>query len=351
MACYSPFIRIEDLTQWNKAKDGHKYHPAKIIKKDDLNDLEMLKKYDNAMHYKKTIIPCQKCIGCRLDYAKDWANRTYLESTLYKHNYFITLTYDEEHLEYNEELIDQDGRSWTDNGNFLPTIKTETFETFLNTLRKIFEREYHHKGIRFIGCGEYGEESARPHYHLILLNCPFPAETFFEPRIKNNNVYYRNTILERAWKKGISNICEANWQTMSYTARYITKKVNGEAEIELYYANGIIKEFFRQSRDPGIGKPYYDLHKEKIYESDSILISNKKGVHREKPPLYFDKLFEQENPEKWKEIKRKREQAAEYEMRQKVMQTSIFIRDQLKIEERSKAESTATLIREYEKSK
>lgn len=344
MACYHPLIRIEDLTVWNKGADGHKYHPAKIIKQESLNDLEILKKYSGSMHYKTTIIPCGKCIGCRLDYSQDWANRTYLESQLYKENYFVTLTYDDEHLIVKDEITDKDGFTWL-NEDQNATLSTEDFERFLNTFRQIMKRDYKVDGIRFIGCGEYGEESQRPHYHFILLNCPLPSETFFEPRIKNGNTYFRNTIIERAWTKGISNICPANWETMAYTARYITKKINGEGSEQLYAANGLIKEFFRQSRMPGIGKPYYDLHKDEIYKNDYILVKTKKGTAYRTPPKYFDDLYEEEEPEKFKEIKWKREQKAEYGKRLKSQETSLFLRDQLQVEERSKEQQGKMLKR------
>ena len=39
-------------------------------------------------------VPCGCCIGCRLDYSRQWANRCYLESLGSKDTYFITLTYD-----------------------------------------------------------------------------------------------------------------------------------------------------------------------------------------------------------------------------------------------------------------
>lgn len=353
MACYHPMIRIEDLTVWNKAKDGHKYHPAKIIKQEDLNDIEKLKKYQGGMHYKTTIIPCNKCIGCRLDYSKEWANRAYLESLLYPNNsnWFVTLTYCDEALTINEEYKDKNGITWYIEDNERATLVPEDLHRFLNTLRKIMERDYGVTGIRYLACGEYGEENLRPHYHIILLNCPLPSETFYNAKLKRGYFYYQNKIIERAWnqeEKGISNISEASWNCISYTARYITKKVNGELATEVYDMNGIIKEFFRMSRDPGIGKPYYDIYKDKIYETDSILISNKSGIHREKPPQYFDSLLEKEKPEKWKEIKRKREAEGINSTRAKVEATSMFVRQQLEIEERSKEQQRKMLKREIE---
>ena len=105
------------------------------------------------------------------------------------------------------------------------------------------------------------------------------------------------------------------------------------------------------SRDPGIGKPYYDLHKEEIYKDDRIMISNLSGVHYEKPPKYFDDLFKEEYPERWKEIQQNREREGRNAQRNSASETSLFRRDQLKIEERSKEEQTKALIRAMEISK
>ena len=105
------------------------------------------------------------------------------------------------------------------------------------------------------------------------------------------------------------------------------------------------------SRDPGIGKPYYDLHKDEIYKDDRIMISNLSGVHYEKPPKYFDDLFKEEEPERWKEIQCRREREGVFSQREAQAGTSLFRREQLKIEERSKEEQTKALIRAMETAK
>ena len=45
-------------------------------------------------------IPCGKCSGCRLQKSREWANRCMLELQYHKSSYFVTLTYDEEHVPY-----------------------------------------------------------------------------------------------------------------------------------------------------------------------------------------------------------------------------------------------------------
>lgn len=340
-------IRIEDLNRPYKTKDGKTAYKATIYKPSD--DYRELEKMHDFGTYKHDIIPCGKCIGCRLEYSREWANRGYLESKLWEQNYFVTLTYDEEHLPMMEEVEDENGFTYTNDGEWKGTLKPKDLHDFMHDLRQHMKREYKQDGIRFMACGEYGEEGERPHYHLILFNLNLPTETFFEPRIINKNTYFRNTIIEKCWKKGISNISEADWNNIAYTARYITKKINGKESSEHYAMMGQEKEFFRVSRMPGIGEGYYQQHKEEIYARDEIIIKNTTGTIATKPPKYFDKLYEEEEPEKFKKIKEKRKRLAK---RSEIFKDETFSTgrlEHLEIEERTKEEKTQKLIRAIEK--
>lgn len=332
IGCYQPLLRVEDRSKWTKAKDGHLYHPAKIT---GTKQLEWYNKELITPYTKTEIIPCGKCAGCRLDYSRDWANRAYLESLSWKHNYFVTLTYDDNALYIPDIMETSDGFTYTEieeqewKGILIP----DDFRRFLNTFRKIMEREYKATNIRFIGCGEYGKEYRRPHYHLILFNCPLPTDTFYHPRVNYGKYeYYQNTIIERAWQKGISNICPATWNNMAYTARYIMKKQNGKESEDYYAMRGQIKEFFRSSLQPGIGRKYYEDHKEEIYRIDKIMIKNQGGTHWTQPPKYFDKLFEKENPEEFEKIKQKRKKQMIQNLKLKAQTTSLTQWEQLQIE-------------------
>lgn len=350
MSCKTPLIRIEYHNRPYKTADGHLAYKATVERADDvLNRLEEIRNYPNT---KAQIIPCGQCIGCRLDYSREWANRTYLESKLYKQNWFVTLTYDDEHLKTKEitEAENEKGEliTYTNDGNWNGTLNGKDLQKFMHDLRQIMNREYHQQGIRFIGCGEYGDKGERPHYHLILLNCNLPAETFYKPRIINNEYYYQNQIIEKAWKKGISNISEATWNNIAYTARYITKKINGKLSQEHYARRGQDREFLRTSRKPGIGKPYYDLYKDKIYKNDSITIKNKEGIITCKPPKYFDGLYEKENPKEFKKIQRKREKERREADKIKDENTSLTRLQQLLVEKRTKENQTKALVRNME---
>lgn len=332
------------------------YHPATIISTEMLEQAGLGEYSD----YKVQLIPCQECIGCKLDYSRNWANRGYLESLYSPHNYFITLTYDDSHLPKKDRIVTSEGTIYKATTDWKGVLNPEDVEKFLDNLRHIFKRELKHTGVRFMAAGEYGEKNKRPHYHLILFNAPFPIDTFFNPRLNwKKNFYYQNKWIERAWggirikddgtlnknSLGISNICEANWQNIAYVARYITKKINGKESEDFYAIRGQIKEFFRVSTSPGIGFQYFEDHWQEIYEKDSILIKIGKKTRWEKPPRYYDRLLEQKDPILWDKVKKNRQFEAQESLKCKLEQTSISWWEQLQIENRTKQRKAKSLSR------
>lgn len=344
MPCYHPLLRIENEHMYATAIDGHKYHPARIEKPDDINQrLEDLK---NTPFYKKTIIPCRKCIGCRLDYSREWANRGYLEAKKSDNNYFVTLTYDDNYIYIPDTFISKNGITYTKTDDWNGTLIKDHFSKFIHDLRQIMDREQNHKGFKFLGCGEYGGKTNRPHYHVILFNIPLPSDTFYNSRLINKEFYFQNKYIERSWRYGISNITTATWSTIAYVSRYVTKKIYGTQAEEEYSSKGQIPEFIRMSK--GIGRDYYENEKSNIYKNDEIIIKNRQGVHSTIPPKYFDKLYEKENPEKFNEIKNKRKKEIKDINKIKDKTFSMGRLEHLEIEERTHEEKHKKLKRHLE---
>ena len=97
---------------------------------------------------------CGQCMPCRVNKKRIWTHRILLESYEYTDNVMITLTYDDEHM----PRLD-DGR-----GILVP----KDLQSWLKRFRKAIEPQR----IRYFGVGEYGDESWRPHYHVIVFNYP-----------------------------------------------------------------------------------------------------------------------------------------------------------------------------------
>lgn len=240
---------------------------------------------------KYLLIPCGQCIGCRIDYSRDWATRMMCELKYHEKASFITLTYDEYNVPISE-YVDEDGV-------ITPslTLYPDHFKDFMKRLRRHFEPNR----LRFYGCGEYGDESMRPHYHLILYGEDFKFDRTFLKLNHMGQPIYQSETLRKIWPYGFNGIEDVTWQNCAYTARYVQKKRKGYEKSYYEYFN-IVPEFSRMSRRPGIGRLYYDEHKEEIYKDYEMFVSTMKGGFKTKPPRYYNKLYDIEYPDKWSAI-------------------------------------------------
>lgn len=348
MTCYHPLIRRIHVGEYLTAKDGHKYPKADII---STQEYEWYQKYNAKYEYEK--IPCGKCIGCRLEYSKNWATRCMLESKLHYQNWFITLTYDEEHLPIDPEKVNTDtGEIFERNETWNGTLRPKDLQNFMKRLRITWERKYNNKDIRFFACGEYGSQYKRPHYHLIVFNLNLTEEQL-KPKFINeeHQQIYECPEIEKIWGKGLIAIGGVSWSSCAYVARYITKKQKGPDSVDYYYKQGQEPEFVRMSRKPGIGREYYELKKHEIYETDEIFQTTVKGnTVKLKPPRYYDKLYDIDYPEDMERIKNARRASAKKALKVKKSKTTLKEHQQLEAEEKTQLIKSKMLIRGLESS-
>ena len=85
------------------------------------------------------------------------------------------------------------------------------------------------------------------------------------------------------------------------------------------------------SLKPGIGEEYYLTHKDEIWEKGYIQLENGK---RARIPRYFEKQMEEEDPIRLWEIKKKRQQAAMSQTKNKMVRTDIPFGNYLTTQER-----------------
>ena len=224
-------------------------------------------------------VPCGKCIGCRLDYSREWANRCLMEISTSKYPcWFITLTYDDDHLPKGKSVY--------------PTLVKEHTSGYMKRLRRWYEYRYGYEGIRFFLCGEYGEKYCRPHYHAIVFNMPAPSDLEYVCNTGNGYPCYASEEISSLWKNGFVMICNATWQTCAYVSRYVTKKHKGK-DAHYYDVRGILPEYVNMSLKPGIGFQYLDQNMDKILEYDRIILPDpEKGKVEFTPPRYFTKMVE-----------------------------------------------------------
>lgn len=241
-------------------------------------------------HGAQVNLPCGQCIGCRLEYSRQWAVRCVHESKLYQHNCFITLTFDSENLPKDESL------------------DVKVFQDFMKRFRKrvrsksfIDKYGFYCKKLRFFHCGEYGEIRGRPHYHACIFNFDFPDRKYYKTR--KGVRLYTSEELSSLWPFGFCSVGDVTFESAAYVARYVTKKITGKAKDCHYRDIGVVdedtgevfakkQEYTTMSRRPGIGKDYYSKFKDDFYPSDMIVIRNDVKC---KPPKYYDSLYEQDD--------------------------------------------------------
>ena len=236
-------------------------------------------------------IPCGQCVGCRLNYSRQWAIRLVHENQMHDNSCFVTLTFNDENL------------NKRDNPD---SLNVRDFQLFMKRLRK----KHPKKQIRFFHCGEYGEKNNRPHYHALIYNHDFPDKKLFKQR-KEIKLYISKE-LEELWPYGFSTIGDVTFQSSAYVARYIMKKQKGDNAKEHYNkinpttgeVTTIQPEYCTMSRKPGIGYEWFKKYKSDVYPKDVCIINN----HEVKPPRYYDTLLDKEELE---EVKNKRRQKME----------------------------------------
>jgi len=228
-------------------------------------------------------IPCGQCIGCRLSHSRDWAVRCVHEASLYPDNCFITLTFNDGHLNPTGTLVKRD------------------FQLFMKRLRKKFPVDP--PGIRYYHCGEYGDLLKRPHHHACLFNFDFPDKVLHSRKGGIN--LYRSAALEKLWTFGYSTIGQVTFDSAAYVARYILKKQTGKSSSSYYKA--LLPPYTTMSRKPGIAKQWFDQFKTDVYPSDLVVMRNNLKC---RPPRYYDTLYDVINPAAMLVLKNKRIRAA-----------------------------------------
>lgn len=225
-----------------------------------------------------TVVSCGQCIECRINYSRSWMVRMMCESYFWDKISFLTLTYRDACLTY---------------GNLLPSLVPRDLQLFIKRLRKRL-------GIRvsFYACGEYGDTTRRPHYHLILFGEDFSFDRVPSRKSKSGFPMFTSPTLDKVWGLGDCFISDASHEAMQYTAGYVLKKLTGKMS-EFYELNGIEPEFSRASRNPAIGKRFFDRFSSEILSHDFVRIADFKTA----VPSYFNRLYKRDNYYKYELVK------------------------------------------------
>lgn len=225
--------------------------------------------------------PCGQCIHCRISYARSKAIRAVHELNYWDTASFLTLTYDENNLEYLTPT------------SLLPSVQKSTLQLFLKRLRKKIEPVK----ISYMASAEYGDQFERPHYHIILYGYDFSDDRLPVAKSGEHDLY-RSPTLENLWKYGQSVVAGVSYDTMSYVAGYTVKKSTGVDGKTIYDNMGRLPPFGLMSRNPAIGKRWIEDHWQECVRHDSVRINGKNMSL----PRYYNKYLEITHPQVYKNL-------------------------------------------------
>lgn len=319
MPCYHPLLGV-----WKGEKTASGSKRYEIIGNVDFRDCPPM--------YEHVMIPCGKCIGCRLDYSRSWADRMMLELEDSGKGLFLTLTYDNEHMPVS--MIDVDGTVYG-------TFDKRDCQLFMKRLREYFSD----LRIRFYLAGEYGPKTQRPHYHAILFGIGLDdiRDKVFKGKNELGQDFYISDLMAHIWKNGFILMSDVSWKTCAYVSRYVTKKMNGQYDLK-YATFNQLPEFALMSRRPGLGAGYLKEHPECL-DYSSIFLSGKDGSKEIRLPKYYLKKLKFADPEKYDKICGERRRFAEDAMILKLQKTGLGYLDYLEVEEEKRKNKIKILQR------
>lgn len=153
---------------------------------------------------------------CRITRKQQITLRIILESKLYEYNSFVTLTIEnDKRIPYRANSRSEHSPTWS--------VEKVQIQKFLKRLREKSKIKF-----RYFVVGEYGDDTGREHYHLIL----FGYAPFFEEYIQDS------------WPYGFCQIDHLLPGGASYCAGYTTKKLTSTEKLP----NGKEPEFSTWSR-------------------------------------------------------------------------------------------------------
>jgi hypothetical protein len=209
-----------------------------------------LRNISNA--FKVLLIPCGSCLNCLKRKSQEWTARLLKEMNNFEYCYFITLTYDDEHL--------------TD-------LNKRDLQLFLKRYRKYFSKDGDFK-LKYYITGEYGETTNRSHYHAIFFQNKPISDLYFYA----NNLFISNSF-SKIWSLGNCLISkQVNERTIRYTITYTLKKL-GETKINIM--------------SKGLGLNYLNENKENIKKHNGFYITD--GYMQKMPSYFLRKLKESTN--------------------------------------------------------
>jgi len=205
---------------------------------------------------------------------------------MHEGNAFVTLTYSDAHLES-------------------PRLIKPHIQTFVKDLRNHLGNDPKNR-IGVMYTGEYGEETKRPHWHLLLFNY-YPPDAKYRYKTKRGDLIYVSKTIDEIWgrndpQKKPSEIGSLTMDSAGYVARYAAKKlVHGKDQDHDFHP------IHQTSSKNALGKSWIEKYWKQTFDQGYIIIPSSKekaGI----PRYYVDWLKKQMPNEYIRYVTQKREE-------------------------------------------
>ncbi|UPW40981.1 replication initiator protein [Sigmofec virus UA08Rod_5898] len=324
MSCYHPITAFDLTADFEHGLD------RVISFRFPSSDFDKMKRQGRLLQ-----LPCRHCVGCRLQRSREWANRILMEQQYHQDSWFLTLTYDDEHLPRSSPVDYATGEILSVHS----TLVKKHLQDFFKRLRFNSNQK-----IRYYAAGEYGSSTFRPHYHILVFGLKLTDLKVLKKNFAGQE-YYISDFISKCWPFGLHVIGRVTWQSAAYVARYTMKKATHGFDKSFYSSASLEPEFQTMSLRPAIGRQFYDDHPE-MFDYDFFNLSTPQGGRKIVPPEYFKKLYRSEHPEEY--LKRSLDSRVNSELRLhlKLMLTDKDYYDILQDEERRQLSRLSTLTRD-----
>lgn len=200
-------------------------------------------------------VPCGHCLGCLRQRKQEWAFRLENESRYCGYpSLFVTLTYNNEFLPKDKQL------------------HKEHLQRFVRKLRRLSNVYF-----RYYGCGEYGDNYGRPHYHI----CLFPQNGVLDWSLINNAWSFQDKHGNKI-SYGLCNIKPFIPARGAYVAKYSMKQFGFD------YGDSV-PPFALMSKH--LGEKYVSIVKSDFVTHDNLMTVNLSGRSVRLSRYYRDKIF------------------------------------------------------------
>lgn len=179
-------------------------------------------------------VPCGRCPKCISRRISGWSFRLMNEERYSDSAYFITLTYDIDHVPLSKK------------GYML--LNKRHVQLWLKKLRKLHPQGS--RPIKYYAAGEYGGKGYRPHYHIIIFNSQLELMVSKKDHMLLELDGYdgKQPVTIPTWEHGHATVGKVSAASVGYTLKYMCKP----KRIPLHANDDRLPEFALMSKSWGL---------------------------------------------------------------------------------------------------